>query len=362
MSFTELDEPDKRFAKRVPIHVDKKQQQQQAYRKTSKLNFNYSPNLLKKADRHVLDASSPSSKNSSKTLKQILPIRTGQRADSLSTKSIDNEVANVFLSSHEAAAAGCGCAHLLNGCNLMPQISPASNLNQDAQIPAQSFKLILLKACQSKMKSCLVGLSLCLLTCLSFLLMTYCLRHAFLVHKKDQYQFNSTSLNETTTHGFSDYSCPFCYLIVWSTTCFLTLMYPLYILIYLLNCKCGSKDSKDSRSLNKLVVDSIKSFYVVPNQKNERVESTRLKHDLVLKIAAITVFWILTGYLMLKAVTIVKCSDFIILYSANYSFVYMTSWIVLHVKFIPLRVNASFCLFELCLIYIHLKIFNNLVL
>jgi hypothetical protein len=63
------------------------------------------------------------------------------------------------------------------------------------------------------------------------------------------------------------------------------------------------------------------------------------KREYALKVMAITFIWIVTGYSYLRAIDLLVCSDLIILFSVNFSLIYMGQWIFLQHKFIPIRVN-----------------------
>ena len=78
------------------------------------------------------------------------------------------------------------------------------------------------------------------------------------------------------------------------------------------------------------------------------IEHLKLKRYLFLKIFVVTLVWVLTGYSYIRAINLLYCSDVVILFSVNFAFVFIASWIVLHYKFIPIRVIA--CVVCFCLV------------
>lgn len=76
--------------------------------------------------------------------------------------------------------------------------------------------------------------------------------------------------------------------------------------------------------------------------QSQSISQFRIKTNYFFKILLVTIIWLLTGYSYIRAVDLIHCSDVIILYSVNFSFIYMAKWIILHHLFIPLRVNNIF--------------------
>ena len=65
----------------------------------------------------------------------------------------------------------------------------------------------------------------------------------------------------------------------------------------------------------------------------------KAKRDYLCKLLLITLVWTLTGFTYIRAIDILYSSDVVILFSVNFSFVFMATWVVLHYKFVPLRVR-----------------------
>ena len=65
----------------------------------------------------------------------------------------------------------------------------------------------------------------------------------------------------------------------------------------------------------------------------------KAKRDYLCKLLLITLVWVLTGFTYIRAIDILYSSDVVILFSVNFSFVFMATWVVLHYKFVPLRVR-----------------------
>jgi hypothetical protein len=216
--------------------------------------------------------------------------------------------------------------------------------------------------------------------------------------QKDKVTNNETLifLNRTFTFNIEykykrvDSNCDFCFLIVWAATSSLTLIYPVFFLFV---CRTYKKKTKSSRlieaaSISKASQDNlvptshdenaskplrrrkrVKSPYLlllseslkIFNTKKKRCDANtisnnvsngtngkndvnnfdhlKLKRYLFLKILAVTFLWILTGYTYIRAIHLLYCSEVIILFSVNFAFVFITSWIILHNKFIPIRVR-----------------------
>lgn len=67
------------------------------------------------------------------------------------------------------------------------------------------------------------------------------------------------------------------------------------------------------------------------------------KREYASRILLITLIWVITGYSYLRAIDLLFCSDLIVLFSVNFSLIYMGQWIFLQQKFIPIRVNITHC-------------------
>ena len=278
-----------------------------------------------------------------------------------------------------------------------------------------------------------IGLCISLIVCASFIIMTYLLRrtlnlvecfttsfnnvpNADLVNYfNSTYSLNRTNagyyyymLNiETLNNASMTLTCDFCYLIVWSASSLLVLVYPFYLGVYMkfflrkarerMLQKSASNLSQDSAkqhqqsiadaspstspvtptnlpkrftvkdlflaSLNVFREENINKTKLLDNLiKNNAAQNTSLpaegsgkaaksflsqsilvlkqkKREYVLKLLGITLIWLITGYSYMRAIDLLYCSDLIILFSVNFSLIYMGRWIFLQQRFIPIRVN-----------------------
>lgn len=241
-----------------------------------------------------------------------------------------------------------------------------------------------------ELKRYLVGISASFLVCLSIVLMNYLIRRTF--NFKKLRRLNSTMPNngasgidilaiETTATKFK-IDCEFCYSLVWFATSCLLLVYPVYIVMWLLVKKIR-RPKKSLPRLVKLFSSSLNVFKNPPQNNYKKIpwDSTKSernhgsgdgaggsagggggggngngngsgrfrlrpaqpyhKRNYYIKIGAITLLWLASGYFYLRAIDLLYCIDVIILFSINYSFIYMIKWIILHHKFIPLRVRLT---------------------
>ena len=292
--------------------------------------------------------------------------------------------------------------YCINSNNVNIGLTNASQLNsnQNNNEKIQSFN-VYFKKILVKLKVNIFGIVVSLIVCLSFVVMTYLLRRTFnLIEFYDSKYLsiasNSTKLNfdnklhekniEIDSNNIL-LSCDLCYLMVWTSTSCLFLVYPVFFIInYLIlnNHKSlkntptivTNKTSNDinqqiSSSLNKndseisnikeiklidIIKDSFDLFSAKKNKLQSNISTTsttstfdnsfnnststiKLSKQFFFKISLITAVWIITAYSFLRAIDLLYCSDLVLLFSVNFSFVYMATWIILHQLFIPLRVR-----------------------
>ena len=85
-----------------------------------------------------------------------------------------------------------------------------------------------------------------------------------------------------------------------------------------------------------------RSASVVSSSNNIEFKLTRqFLINYLLKIGGVTLIWSITGYCYLKAIDLIDYSDVIMIYAANFGLTYMASWVVLHNKFIPIKVHYA---------------------
>lgn len=208
----------------------------------------------------------------------------------------------------------------------------------------------------------LIGFLLSTIVCVSFVAMNYLLRRT-LNQSKLRNNLN-TSLANTTSHilqiennsTLHTLSCEFCYSLIWSSTSCLILVYPTYVCFYYIAVR-SRKKPKRAFKVGDFLIKSLNVFKnPMSNYKKIAFDSTKsiqtrtrtpptgnriyFKRNYYLKVIAITLLWVSTGCLYMKAIELLYCIDVIILFSTNYSFIYMIKWTFLHHKFIPLRVNS----------------------
>jgi len=295
----------------------------------------------------------------------------------------------------------CACCCCFNA-NEKGNISN-NNSNKNPLSNSDTFRMLTfhLKRVLSNFKVNMLGLFLSTVISFTFVIMTYTLRNSLnLIELSKAYSQNkvtnetSTFLNRSFTfnieykHKRVDSNCDFCFLIVWAATSSLTLIYPVF---FLFACRTYKKKTKSTRLIEAASKVSQDNLVAPPNDENGgkplrrriRVKSPyllllseslkifntkkkrgdantisnnvsngtngkndvnnfdhlKLKRYLFLKILAVTFLWILTGYTYIRAIHLLYCSEVIILFSVNFAFVFITSWIILHNKFIPIRVR-----------------------
>ncbi|RNA18460.1 thiamine transporter SLC35F3 isoform X1 [Brachionus plicatilis] len=262
------------------------------------------------------------------------------------------------------------------------------------QTERQSFAKFILKKAYLKFKFYSIGLCMSLVVCLSFVCMTYLLRRALNLTEFSQDTNSISQFRMVSNIEFNRtriiLDCNFCYFVVWSSTSCLLLVYPVFLLFFIgfykvMNFSKKSKSestllssfSSDLKNSNFKFGDFVLNSFDIfcsenqmkkrakieyrlatekaqinepnssnpPNQQESTGSTTtqsnisqfKIKRNFLLKVLFISTIWILTGYSLIRAIDLLHCSDVVVLYSVNYSFVYMTSWIVLHHLFIPLR-------------------------
>lgn len=208
-----------------------------------------------------------------------------------------------------------------------------------------------------ELKKYLIGFLVSLAVCASLVLMNYLIRRTFNMTKLSRLNSSLPSkyVIETDETKFN-MDCEFCYAMIWLATSLLTLVYPAYLLVLFIVYKIKRPQKPFNvrsiffASLNVFKNPPLNNYKKIPqdtvksdgNQTTaEKGQATRLymKRNYYLKIGGITLLWLMSGYLYLRAIDLLYCIDVIILFSIDYSFIYMIKWIILHQKFIPLRVG-----------------------
>jgi hypothetical protein len=224
------------------------------------------------------------------------------------------------------------------------------------------------------------GSLISLTVCFSFIIVIYFLRRTMNIVEMIEYS-NSANLSSnsnissfkiaTTEFGRKNtISCNFCYSLVWMNTSCLIFIYPIFFLIHLLRCKnyeppvCNTPrqtnytlkskmfnkprassseldlkaktNEKKKYTIKEILLDSLKIF-----RFSHKVENSKklLRRKWTFKLFTFTFIWICTYYMLIRSIDIIYMSDFIVLYSLNFSLVYMIEWTLLEHQFIPLRVN-----------------------
>lgn len=214
----------------------------------------------------------------------------------------------------------------------------------------------------------LIGFSVTLIFGVSFVAMNYLIRRTFNLRKLQR--LNATfpgPLAIETTGTKYNMDCEFCFSLIWLCTSLLTLLYPVYIVFrwVLLKIKKPKKTLRVSAlfasSLNIFKNPPINNYKKIPfdstktdqtSGEKSRANRIYLKQNYYVKMGAITLLWLLSAYLYLRALDLLYCIDVVILFSMNYSCIYMIKWIILHHKFIPLRVNISTFLIRFAYLYL----------
>jgi hypothetical protein len=204
----------------------------------------------------------------------------------------------------------------------------------------------------------LIGFSVTLIFGVSFVAMNYLIRRTFNLRKLQR--LNATfpgPLAIETTGTKYNMDCEFCFSLIWLCTSLLTLLYPVYIMFrwVLLKIKKPKKTLRVSAlfasSLNIFKNPPINNYKKIPfdstktdqtSAEKNRANRIYRKQNYYVKMGAITLLWLISAYCYLRALDLLYCIDVIILFSMNYSSIYMIKWIILHHKFIPLRVNISY--------------------
>lgn len=217
----------------------------------------------------------------------------------------------------------------------------------------------------------LIGILLSSFVCSSWLMMTFLVRKLINDLNSNRTLFATYNIEKTDF-----FSCNLCYFLIWFATCFLVPIYPIYFVFYVYIC-CNIKSNLRDKSITKLQVfkQSLQLFNkrkfspfaflklhknTTSNNVSQNINnsndtnnknntSNNIDHvfkfsflkDLFLKIGGLTLIWIITGYGYLKAIDLISFSDVILLFSTNFALYYMASWIVLHNKFIPIKVSLK---------------------
>lgn len=398
---------------------------------TNRINFNYSPDLRKKnsyfkskkllSNGFPFNYKSTNSKNSSfidiasnsNSYRQNSQLDLNKIKPNSKTNSIQNSVNN-SLSNFEIGfdytarkqqkkyskflILFCCICCIIKNCiesqseTVMTSLTP----NQNGK---PNFVKFILKKIYLKLKFYLIGLIMSVVICLSFVSMIYLTRRALNLTEFGQ---DSNSMKKFTIISNIEFNrtstildCNFCYFVVWSSTSCLLLVYPIFLILFIILNKILnfskkkksestllSSSSFDLKNSNFRIIDFVLNSFDIfcsenqikkrarieyrlatenvqnsnthnmnpPDQQQStdscksqnKISQFKIKRNFLLRILLVSVIWTLTGYSLVRAIDLLYCSDVIILYSVNFSFVYMTTWIVLHHLFIPLRVNIFF--------------------
>ncbi len=178
----------------------------QKIRRKSKINLNYSPELLKKC--HSTSIKKPLMDSASSAM--------SQQADNLDlTKIVCCFECNLRLKKTKFSAESLEC------------------LDESPQLPI-GFHVIICKLIQRSIFKFLLRLCFTIAYTASFLGMIFLLKNGFKL--KDSFSIpdtniNNSSLNYTTL--ISSIKCTYCYLNIWLTTSVLVLVWPGYIILWL---------------------------------------------------------------------------------------------------------------------------------
>ena len=269
----------------------------------------------------------------------------------------------------------------------------------DTKNKAESYKIRFLSESLRKMltnlRANILGLGLSIVISISFVLMTFLLKNSLNLIELSKVQTLSKTDNETSyvnetlnvemKRSKLNLNCDFCFLIIWTTTSCLVFVYPVFFIFYCSTYKKKTKNNKRVLIMSKksqesfanieeattkqrrrrqrlnspymlLLSDSLKIFNSKKkrdannlssnssnnnsNCKNEvsDLEHLKMKRYLFLKMIGVTFLWVLTGYSYIRAINVLYSSDVVILFSVNFAFVFIASWIILHNKFIPIKV------------------------
>ena len=196
---------------------------------------------------------------------------------------------------------------------------------------------------------------------------------------------NDVNSNQTLLNSKMDLagilSCNYCFFLVWLTTSCLIFIYPIYFLLHIFIFRYTDSESKDkyltkleifkislkifddrsSISMNLLTSSSSskRSSFGATNTSNSQATITSNNNNSTannnvnykitskylriyfLKIAAISLVWVLTGYSYLKAIDLIKFSDVVMIFAANSVWHYMAKWVILHSQFYGVKVREN---------------------
>jgi hypothetical protein len=134
-------------------------------------------------------------------------------------------------------------------------------------------------------------------------------------------------------------ACDNCFFVAWLATIVLSFAYPSHVILN----KCFNKNKNRSSPVNIRKRPSS----VFSNSTNGLVEEqSKIKYFscLSLEIFGLTALWNLVLYSFIRALGTIHISGVIMIFSTNFAFDYMASWIVLEEQFIPTKVRfISFC-------------------
>lgn len=181
-----------------------------------------------------------------------------------------------------------------------PSTTFSNVTNTDNKSSQLSYKSIL-KNFVNNFSLFIIGTLFSIFTCFLLITLTYLLRRSFNIV---DYKINRKNISFNIEQNISQIymNCNFCYLAVWSTTSFFSLIFPFFLFFHSLTTKCfntaAPNDSK-LKSMSRFVISSLHFFSSSsnPNKKNEksdRIEPLKLK-DFCVKILLTTLLWITTG-------------------------------------------------------------------
>ena len=183
-----------------------------------------------------------------------------------------------------------------------PSTTYSNVTNTDNKSSQLSYKSIL-KNFFNNFSLFIFGTIFSIATCFLLISLTYFLRRSFnIIDYKTSSKNISYNIEQNKSQIYMN--CHFCYLAVWSTTSFFSLIFPIFFFCHLLSTKCfnaaGQNESK-FKSISQFVICSLHFFtqsssnQSKKNEKNERIEPLKIK-DFCVKILLTTLLWIITGY------------------------------------------------------------------
>jgi hypothetical protein len=247
-----------------------------------------------------------------------------------------------------------------------------SGIHYNVSTKAKSNRTIFRK-CWKRAKFCSIGVLLCVSVCFSFVLMGFLLRRAFnttilIIEPSDDPSLSNMTMTSAESQQLTHISensekkrsnvtklplqCNLCYFVVWSATSCMLFTYPLFLLWRW--CWLHKRRTASSKRQHSSLVDYVRKsmdVFTAPRRTNNKASmaarqmmnkaraSKRLSRDFFLKIGSISFIWVLAGYSYLKAIQLLHFTDIVILFTVNYSFIYMANWIILHAQFVPIKVN-----------------------